>query len=135
MLTQPDAAAQQTASHGAVSSQGAATRLQVHERTLQGDFLMALLRELVVARRAAGRPLKVRLCRSPFAASALSRTACTACQYSHLRSCRRCGSGISVQQGGPGTYGVVACLPAPYQFRIRAASRGFRSCCLLAQIA
>ncbi len=32
---------------------------QVHERTLQGDFLMALLKELVVARRAAGRPLKV----------------------------------------------------------------------------
>ena len=34
--------------------------LQVHERTLQGDFLMALLRGLVPRRRAAGNPLKVR---------------------------------------------------------------------------
>ena len=34
--------------------------LQVHERTLQGDFLMALLRDLVISRRAAGNPLKVR---------------------------------------------------------------------------
>lgn len=33
--------------------------LQVHERTLQGDFLMALLKDILVARRAAGRPLKV----------------------------------------------------------------------------
>ncbi|PRW58696.1 helicase domain-containing [Chlorella sorokiniana] len=32
---------------------------EVHERTLQGDFLMALLRDLVAVRRAAGRPLKV----------------------------------------------------------------------------
>ncbi|GAB4817860.1 hypothetical protein N2152v2_004906 [Parachlorella kessleri] len=32
---------------------------EVHERTLQGDFLMALLRDLVSVRRAAGRPLKV----------------------------------------------------------------------------
>ena len=39
--------------------------MQVHERTLQGDFLMALLKDLVVTRRAAGRPLKVRLCRRP----------------------------------------------------------------------
>ena len=61
----------------AVSFQGAAMCVQVHERTLQGDFLMALLRELVVARRAAGRPLKVRLRRSSFTASAPSRTACT----------------------------------------------------------
>jgi HrpA-like RNA helicase len=34
--------------------------LQVHERTLQGDFLMALLRGLVPRRRAAGNPLKVK---------------------------------------------------------------------------
>ena len=33
--------------------------LQVHERTLQGDFLMALLRDLVTSRRKAGNPLKV----------------------------------------------------------------------------
>ena len=33
---------------------------EVHERTLQGDFLMALLRDIVTARRAAGNPLKVR---------------------------------------------------------------------------
>ena len=33
--------------------------LQVHERTLQGDFLMALLKDILAARRAAGRPLKV----------------------------------------------------------------------------
>jgi ATP-dependent RNA helicase DHX29 len=32
---------------------------EVHERTCQGDFLMALLREMVARRRAAGRPLKV----------------------------------------------------------------------------
>ena len=32
---------------------------QVHERTLQGDFLMALLKDLVAQRRAAGHPLKV----------------------------------------------------------------------------
>lgn len=32
---------------------------EVHERTMQGDFLMALLRALVARRRAAGRPLKV----------------------------------------------------------------------------
>ena len=36
--------------------------LQVHERTLQGDFLMALLKDILVARRAAGRPLKVQHC-------------------------------------------------------------------------
>ena len=35
--------------------------MQVHERTLQGDFLMALLRDIVAARRSAGNPLKVRL--------------------------------------------------------------------------
>lgn len=35
--------------------------MQVHERTLQGDFLMALLRDLVISRRAAGNPLKVQL--------------------------------------------------------------------------
>ena len=33
--------------------------LQVHERTLQGDFLMALLKDILVTRRAARRPLKV----------------------------------------------------------------------------
>lgn len=33
--------------------------MQVHERTLQGDFLMALLRDLVISRREAGNPLKV----------------------------------------------------------------------------
>ncbi|KAL3158036.1 hypothetical protein ABBQ32_011644 [Trebouxia sp. C0010 RCD-2024] len=32
---------------------------EVHERTLQGDFLMALLRDLVTSRREAGNPLKV----------------------------------------------------------------------------
>lgn len=32
---------------------------EVHERTLQGDFLIALLKDLVVHRRAAGHPLKV----------------------------------------------------------------------------
>ncbi|DBA76164.1 TPA: hypothetical protein ACH3X1_009895 [Trebouxia sp. C0004] len=32
---------------------------EVHERTLQGDFLMALLRDLVISRRTAGNPLKV----------------------------------------------------------------------------
>lgn len=32
---------------------------EVHERTLQGDFLMALLRDLVRVRRSASRPLKV----------------------------------------------------------------------------
>ncbi len=32
---------------------------EVHERTLQGDFLIALLKDLVVHRRAAGFPLKV----------------------------------------------------------------------------
>ena len=32
---------------------------QVHERTLQGDFLMALLRDIVAARRSSGNPLKV----------------------------------------------------------------------------
>ena len=34
---------------------------QVHERTLQGDFLMALLKDILARRRAAGRPLKVDL--------------------------------------------------------------------------
>lgn len=34
----------------------------MHERTLQGDFLMALLRDIVAARRSAGNPLKVWLC-------------------------------------------------------------------------
>jgi len=34
--------------------------LQVHERTLQGDFLMALLKDIVLLRRAQGNPLKVR---------------------------------------------------------------------------
>lgn len=33
--------------------------LQVHERTLQGDFLMALLKDIVILRRAQGNPLKV----------------------------------------------------------------------------
>lgn len=33
---------------------------EVHERTLQGDFLMALLRDLVHERRKLGKPLKVR---------------------------------------------------------------------------
>ena len=33
--------------------------LQVHERTLQGDFLMALLKDIVTTRRAQGNPLKV----------------------------------------------------------------------------
>ncbi|KAK9832693.1 hypothetical protein WJX81_000845 [Elliptochloris bilobata] len=32
---------------------------EVHERTLQGDFLMALLRDIVATRRVAGNPLKV----------------------------------------------------------------------------
>lgn len=32
---------------------------EVHERTLQGDFLMALLKDLLPVRRRAGRPLKV----------------------------------------------------------------------------
>eukprot|EP00887_Chlorella_sp_A99_P005373 scaffold1.g5373.t1 len=32
---------------------------EVHERTLQGDFLLALLRDLAAIRRRAGRPLKV----------------------------------------------------------------------------
>ncbi|CAK0787622.1 hypothetical protein CVIRNUC_010844 [Coccomyxa viridis] len=32
---------------------------EVHERTLQGDFLMALLKDILARRRAAGRPLKV----------------------------------------------------------------------------
>jgi ATP-dependent RNA helicase DHX29 len=31
----------------------------VHERTLQGDFLMALLKDIIAQRRAQGRPLKV----------------------------------------------------------------------------
>jgi len=35
--------------------------LQVHERTLQGDFLMALLKDIVLSRRAQGNPLKVSL--------------------------------------------------------------------------
>ena len=35
--------------------------IQVHERTLQGDFLMALLRQLVKQRRAQNKPLKVSL--------------------------------------------------------------------------
>ncbi len=35
--------------------------VQVHERTLQGDFLMALLRDLVISRRTDGNPLKVNL--------------------------------------------------------------------------
>ena len=33
---------------------------QVHERTLQGDFLMALLKDMVALRRAQNKPLKVR---------------------------------------------------------------------------
>ena len=33
--------------------------VQVHERTLQGDFLMALLKDIVATRRAQGNPLKV----------------------------------------------------------------------------
>ena len=33
--------------------------MQVHERTLQGDFLIALLRDIVHSRRARGHPLKV----------------------------------------------------------------------------
>ena len=36
-----------------------APHAQVHERTLQGDFLMALLRDIVAARRCYGHPLKV----------------------------------------------------------------------------
>ena len=49
--------------HGANTSQlqlyaNLLSHAQVHERTLQGDFLMALLRDLVTARRAAGNPLK-----------------------------------------------------------------------------
>jgi ATP-dependent RNA helicase DHX29 len=32
---------------------------EVHERTVQGDFLMALLRDLVLVRRQAGHPLKI----------------------------------------------------------------------------
>ncbi len=32
---------------------------QVHERTLQSDFLMALLKDILAKRRARGRPLKV----------------------------------------------------------------------------
>lgn len=32
---------------------------EVHERTLQSDFLMALLKEILAKRRAQGRPLKV----------------------------------------------------------------------------
>jgi hypothetical protein len=35
--------------------------LQVHERTLQGDFLMALLKDIIILRRAQGNPLKVSL--------------------------------------------------------------------------
>jgi HrpA-like RNA helicase len=31
----------------------------VHERTLQSDFLMALLKDILANRRAQGRPLKV----------------------------------------------------------------------------
>ena len=34
---------------------------QVHERTLQGDFLMALLKDILARRRAQGRPLKARV--------------------------------------------------------------------------
>lgn len=33
--------------------------MQVHERTLQGDFLMALLKEILAKRRSMGNPLKV----------------------------------------------------------------------------
>lgn len=33
--------------------------VQVHERTLQGDFLIALLRDIIEQRRARGQPLKV----------------------------------------------------------------------------
>lgn len=47
--------------------------VQVHERTLQGDFLMALLRDLLISRRTAGHPLKVRLPR--FASVYLTRQA------------------------------------------------------------
>lgn len=35
---------------------------QVHERTLQSDFLMALLKDILAQRRARGRPLKASGC-------------------------------------------------------------------------
>ena len=52
---------QQARFHELLAAQGAPD-VQVHERTLQGDFLMALLRDIVAARRSAGNPLKVWLC-------------------------------------------------------------------------
>ena len=59
---------------------------QVHERTLQGDFLMALLKDILARRRAQGRPLKARRPQRPtgacfgclrVAASKLSFCSCT----------------------------------------------------------
>lgn len=38
--------------------------MQVHERTLQSDFLMALLKDILAKRRSRGHPLKVSYCRA-----------------------------------------------------------------------
>ncbi len=69
---------------------------QVHERTLQGDFLMTLLRDIVASRRAAGNPLKVRrsVCKaaacdgSVFPIFAITQSAgpCAACDFSGWRA-------------------------------------------------
>jgi len=45
---------------------------EVHERTMQGDFLMALLKELIVRRRDAGLPLKVVLMSATLDASQMA---------------------------------------------------------------
>ncbi len=60
---------------------------QVHERTLQGDFLMTLLRDIVASRRAAGNPLKVRRSIRKAAASDSSAFPCL-CYHSVCRAVR-----------------------------------------------
>ncbi|KAL6770572.1 hypothetical protein ACKKBF_B31790 [Auxenochlorella protothecoides x Auxenochlorella symbiontica] len=45
---------------------------EVHERSMEGDFLMALLRDMAAARRAAGRPLKLVLMSATLDFGALS---------------------------------------------------------------
>jgi ATP-dependent RNA helicase DHX29 len=71
---------------------------EVHERTCQGDFLMALLREMVARRRAAGRPLKV------------TAPAFECARPAHRRRARRCAA--LLQRGLAGLRSRRLLIPA-----------------------
>ena len=81
---------------------------QVHERTLQGDFLMALLKDIVARRRALGNHLKVqslKWCLVWYPGQSFA-----ACMQTPAAGSMPCQS---MKAACPGTYHtVVSCFPS-----------------------